>query len=36
MTREDYNKETASEIIAGFDNRPEDEDEHAKLHEQEG
>jgi len=23
MTREDYNKETASEIIAGFDNRPE-------------
>ncbi len=23
MTREDYNKETASEIIAGFENRPE-------------
>jgi formate dehydrogenase subunit gamma len=23
MTREDYNKETASEIIAGFDKRPE-------------
>jgi formate dehydrogenase subunit gamma len=23
MTREDYNKQTASEIIAGFDNRPE-------------
>jgi formate dehydrogenase subunit gamma len=23
MTREDYNKESASEIIAGFDNRPE-------------
>ena len=23
MTREDYNKETASKIIAGFDNRPE-------------
>jgi len=23
MTREDYKKETASEIIAGFDNRPE-------------